>query len=76
MSYAALNAAGLYAACHRALAMRRQMKMDSGEHEADYDRLGRVADLASHVSSLNGDKAEVFISADDYKLFGGHWSNT
>lgn len=73
MSHAAMNAARVYEACHKALAARRQANMDVGQHEADYNRLGRVADLAHHVASLDGDEATVFISVDDYAMFNGHW---
>jgi hypothetical protein len=74
MTHAALNAARVYKACRRALDVLRAAGMDSGEHEQAFDRLGRVADLAHHVASVNGDEAaNIFVSAEDFALFAGHW---
>jgi hypothetical protein len=73
MSYAALNAAQVHEACASALKLRVDVGMHSGNHTLDHERLGRVSDLAYHVAAVKGDAADIFVSAEDFALFAGHW---
>jgi hypothetical protein len=76
MSYAAMKAVDVYQACHGALAMRREQKMDVGGDFENFARLGRLSDLAHHIEAIKGNAAEVFVSAEDFALITGFWPQT
>ena len=71
MSYAALNAARVYEACQKALQTRQDP--DRREDPEAIASLGRLGDLAYHVACVNGDGANIFVSAEDFALIDGHW---
>ncbi len=76
MSYAAMNASKVYQACHDAIDMRNQQKMNVGVYEENFQRLERLAILAHHVTAIKGDEAELFVSAEDFALIAGFWPNS
>jgi hypothetical protein len=73
MSYAALPAGEVFAACQKAIDDHRRLGRSSGIHETKFSRLKDLANLADRVVHTKGEKADVFVSVEDFLPINHHW---